>query len=204
MDTDVSWMPDPRFRRIPYEQLDAEQRGRWDYVTERSGQAAHVEVFANHQTVEDFYIKVFYPRIFMNADGDMLVDQKLKELFRFRMGRQHGCHVCNTGNVETMLQAGYSQDQMDHILDPSPAHFSDQELAIIELADLFVLQNLDASLTPGLYARLREFFGDAEILELGVMGAFFMGWQRLFFAYDLVPREENCPIAHPTAAGASV
>jgi alkylhydroperoxidase family enzyme len=199
-DTDVTWMPAPLFARVPYEELDEEQRARWDYVNAKSGQAVHVEVFANHQVVEDFYIKDFYPKLFFGADGDMLVDQRLKELFRFRMGRQHGCHVCNTANVDTFLAAGYSHEQMDHVLDPSPELFTDEELAIIELADLFVLQHTDAQLTPDLYERLRRHFSDAQILELGVMGAFFMGWQRLFFAYDLVPREATCPLPNPGGA----
>jgi alkylhydroperoxidase family enzyme len=202
MDTDVRWMPQPQFARVPYDELDEEQKFRWDYVNQRSGQAVHVEVFANHQTVEDFYLKTFYPKFFYNADGDMLVDTTTKELFRFKMGRMHGCHVCNTANVDTMLEAGYSQAQMDRVLDPEPGDFTDRELVILELAELFVLQNLDAHMTPELHTRLREHFSDAEVLELGVLGAIFMGWQRLFFAYDLVPREESCPLANPAAATA--
>jgi alkylhydroperoxidase family enzyme len=195
----VTWMPDPLFTRVPYEELDDEHRARWDLLTDLTGQATSVEVLAQHPAAADFYATAFYPHIFFNADGDMLVELKLKELFRFRMGRMHGCHVCNSGNTGTVLAAGYTQEQVDHILEPTPEHFSDQELAIIDLADLFVLQHLDAHLTQDLYDRLRAYFSEAQILEFGVMGAFFMGWQRFIFAYDLVPREEACPFAPPTA-----
>ena len=69
------------------------------------------------------------------------------------------------------------------------------ELAVLDLADLFVLWNSDAQLTPSLYERLLRHFGDAGIVELGILGAFFMGFQRMLFAFDLVPREQSCPVA---------
>jgi hypothetical protein len=195
----MSWTPNTQLERTPFENLSPEQQATWKAVDGASGQAVHVEVFAQHQAVEDFYVKEFYPRFVFNSESDMLVDVKDKELFRFRMGKLHGCQMCNSFNVQSVRAAGYGDEQIDNILDPTPEHFSDKELAIIELADQFLLQNLDAYLTPELHARLRMHYSDAQILELGMIGAFFMGWQRLLFAFDLVPREDACPLPVPVA-----
>jgi AhpD family alkylhydroperoxidase len=165
-------------------------------VKQRTGQATHVEVMAAHPVLDKFYSKEFYPRFYYNTEGEMLVPWQDKELFRLRLSRLNGCALCNSGNVETMLEAGYSQDQVDHILAPSSDYYSDKELALIDFADLFAQGRQDL-LTHELHARLRQHYSDAAILEIGVVGAFFMGWQRMLFAFDLTPHEENgaCSIA---------
>jgi hypothetical protein len=44
-------------------------------------------------------------------------------------------------------------------------------------------------------ARPEEHGGShAEILELGVVAAMLTGWTKLMFTFDLVTREDNCPI----------
>jgi alkylhydroperoxidase family enzyme len=188
--------PDTPFARRPYEELDAENQELWRMVKRRTGQATHVEVMAAHPVLDKFYSKEFYPRFYYNSEGEMLVPWQDKELFRLRLSRRNGCALCNAGNVETMLEAGYSQDQVDNILQPSSAHYSDKELALIDFADLFV-QGEQGVLSRELHARLRQHYSDAAILEIGVVGAFFMGWQRMLFAFDLTPHEENgvCSIA---------
>jgi alkylhydroperoxidase family enzyme len=188
--------PNTPFERHPYTELDAESQEIWRMVKDRTGQATHVEVLAAHPVLDKFYSKEFYPRFYYNSQGEMLVPWQDKELFRLRLSRKNGCAVCNSGNVKTMLEAGYSQEQVDHVLDPTPEYYSDKELALIDYADLFA-QGAQNLLSRELHARLRKHYSDAAILEIGVVGAFFMGWQRMLFAFDLTPHEENgvCSIA---------
>jgi alkylhydroperoxidase family enzyme len=187
-------MPKSPIGRVPPDQMPPWLREQWHAVNDQIGDATSAEVFANQPAASSLYTGEIYPRLFFNRDGDMHVEHKYKELFRFKMGIMHGCYMCNTFNWQTTLDAGYTKEQLDHALAPTPELFSAKELAILELADCFVLWNQDAHLTPELYDRLRAHIGDAGIVELGVMGAFFMGWQRLLFAYDLVPREQDCPL----------
>jgi alkylhydroperoxidase family enzyme len=167
-------------------------RKHYEVVKVTIDDATSTEVFANHPAAYSLYMRDIYPQLFFNTSDEMKVDHKYKELFRFKMGILHGCHLCNTFNWQTTLDVGYSQEQLDHALAPTPGLFTDLELAILELAECFVLSAPDPHLTPELHARLQRHIGDAGIVEMGVMGAFFMGWQRLLFAYDLVPRELAC------------
>jgi alkylhydroperoxidase family enzyme len=186
--------PKPVITRIPRDELTTTQQAQWDMIVDKLDDAPSVEVFAHHPAATSIYGD-FYRRIFFNANDDMVVEYKHKELFRYKLGQMHGCVLCATFNTQPTLDVGYTPEQLASVLTPDVAqHFSDKELAVLELAEQFALQNLDAQLTPELYARLREHFSDAAIIEFGVLGAFFMGWQRLLFAYDLVPREQLCAV----------
>ena len=72
-------------------------------------------------------------------------------------------------------------------MEPTLGLFTDAEVAVLDLAELFVLWNSEAQLTPSLYERLLTHFGDAGNVELGILGTFFRGFQRMLFAFDLVP-----------------
>jgi alkylhydroperoxidase family enzyme len=188
---------DPLIGRIAKESITSSMvRATWERHHDKgSGLEVFAEVMANQPAAYAIYEEEIYPRLFYNIRGDMHVGQRYKELFRFKLGISHGCYLCNTSNWQTTRDAGFTQEQLDNALKPTPGLFTDAELAILDLAELFVLWNTDAQLTPDLYERLLGHFGDAGIVELGILGAFFMGFQRMLFAFDLVPREQSCPIA---------
>jgi alkylhydroperoxidase family enzyme len=158
------------------------------------GEAERIEVFAAHPDLYRWYQHSFYRKLFENSDGTMVLDMRWKELIRLKMSLSHGCFVCNSFNVPSALAAGFTQAQIDSILDPTPELFSPAELAVIELGDQISMQNLDGALTPELHERLARHFSDAEILELGVIAAMLTGWTKLMFTFDLVTREDNCPV----------
>lgn len=166
------------------------------------GEAERIEVFANHPDLYRWYHDNFYRKLFENGDGTMLLDMRWKELIRLKMSLTHGCFVCNSFNVPSAIAAGFSQEQIDSILTPGASLFSPAELAVLELGDQISMQNLDGALTPELYDRLAQHFSDAEILELGVIAGMLTGWTKLMFTFDLVTREDSCPIGagHPVHA----
>lgn len=51
------------------------------------------------------------------------------------------------------------------------------------------------SVDDAFFARLREHFDDAEILELGMMVGQYIGFGRLLMVLDLTPR--SCPVPDP-------
>jgi alkylhydroperoxidase family enzyme len=158
------------------------------------GEAERIEVFANHPALYRWYIDSFYGKLFDNQDATMVLDDRTKQLIRLKMSLTHGCFVCNRGNIPAAMSAGFSEAQIDAILFPSAELFTPAELAVLELGDQIAMQNLDGSLTPELYDRLRPHFSDAEILEMGVIAGMLTGWTKTMFTFDLVTREDNCPI----------
>jgi alkylhydroperoxidase family enzyme len=58
-----------------------------------------------------------------------------------------------------------------------------------------VLTNMRGALSPALFARLRERFSEAQILELGVVMAIIGGMAKLSFVVDVVEKEDYCPLA---------
>lgn len=158
------------------------------------GEAERIEVFAAHPDLYRWYHQNFYRKLFENSDGTMVLDIRWKELIRLKMSLSHGCFVCNSFNVPSALAAGFTQAQIDSVLSPTLELFSPAELAVLELGDQICMQNLGGALSPGLHERLRRHFSDAEILELGVVAAMLTGWTKLMFTFDLVTREDNCPI----------
>ena len=165
--------------------------------TEVVGEAERIEVFAAHPDLYRWYQQNFYRTLFENGDGTMVLDMRWKELIRLKMSLSHGCFVCNSFNLPSARAAGFTQAQIDSILDPTPEEFSPAELAVLELGDQISMQNLDGALTPDLHERLAQHFTAAEILELGVIAAMLTGWTKLMFTFDLVTREDSCPVRVP-------
>jgi alkylhydroperoxidase family enzyme len=166
------------------------------------GEAERLEVFAAHPDLYRWYHENFYRKLFENCDGQFTLDARWKELIRLTMSLNHGCYVCNSFNVPSALAAGFTQQQIDAIPDPKPGLFSPAELAVIDLGEQIAMQNLEGSLTPELHERLAAHFSTAQILELGVIAAVLTGWTKLMFTFDLVTREDNCPIAPPAQRSA--
>ena len=194
-------MPDPSLESVTRENLPADFQALCAQADERSIDTTYLRVLANHPALVRWYYEAFYQRVFYNSEGDMKVDPRTKELVRLKLSRHHGCQVCNRGNEIETLAAGYSQEQIDHVAAPTSQHFSPAELAVLELCEQVVLQNLDGALTPELHRRLQPYFDDAQILELGLFAAILAGFSKFLFVFDLVPRDPQCPLPDRAPSG---
>jgi AhpD family alkylhydroperoxidase len=192
-------MPEPVLNCVPREQMSAAHQKLWDAGLAHSGEAIIIEVMANHPELLTWYFDNFYGRIFYNGDPSMSVDVRTKELLRFKLSKQHGCFFCNRCNTVDALEAGITQQQLDSILSPTPELFSDQDLAVIELANQMQLQNMAGQLTPELHAWLGRYYSDRQIMEMGMVCAVLTGMAKLIFTFDMVTREEQCPVRPPRA-----
>jgi alkylhydroperoxidase family enzyme len=191
-------MPNPMLGRVPRAAMNSAHQQVWDLGMERTGEATIVEVMANHPELLSWYFDGFYAKLFYNADPAMSVDVRTKELLRYKLSKQHGCLFCNRFNAVDAVQAGITQQQLDAILTPTPALFDEKDLVVIELADQMKLQNMDGQLGPELYAKLRKFYNDRQIMEMGMICAVLTGMAKLIFTFDMVTREEQCPITPRT------
>jgi AhpD family alkylhydroperoxidase len=186
--------------RVTRPHLDPDLQSLWDISKQRTGEAVIIEALANHPPMLRWYFEDFYGRIFYNKDNAMLVDVRTKELLRLKLSKQHGCLFCNRSNSVDALAVGITQAQIDNMLAPTSAHFSDQDLAVIELAEQMMLQNMNGQLSPALHARLRQYYSDAQLVEMGFVAAVLTGMAKFIFTYDLVSREEICPVRPAIAA----
>ena len=187
-------MPDPLLNRIPREELPAHLQAVWDEGMKRTGEATIIEVMANHRDMLEWYFDDFYKKIFYNENPAMGVDVRTKELLRLKLSKQHGCFFCNNFNAVDAKESGITQEQIDNLLTPSSEYFDDKDLAVIDLASQMMLQNMDGQLSDDLYQRLRKYYSDRDLVEMGFICAMLTGMAKYIFVYDMVTREENCPV----------
>ena len=77
--------------------------------------------------------------------------------------------------------------------------FTDAERAALALATLLSNAVQDGVVDEDLAAELRRHYTDGQIMELAMVIAVLVGMARLLFAFDLVDREQACPIGKAAA-----
>ena len=160
-----------------------------------TGDATITEVFANSQKVCDFFFDGFYQGLFFNGD----VPIRYKELLRLRLSKTHGCWFCNRNNEAGAKSAGFTDAQIQAIGGDAKAEFTAAERAVLALTDELALTNMGGTLTPELYASLKEHFTDGAIVELAMVGAVLGGLNKMAFVLNLVERETWCPFTSTVA-----
>lgn len=186
-------MPNPLLRVVERDQMPEAAAARWDEDMRVRGEATFIGVAANAPELLSWYYDSFYAKVFYGGR----IPVRLKELLRIKLSTEHGCGFCNRGNERKALAAGIRQEQIDALQDIDSPVFSAEERAVLRLADQIKLPNMQGTLDRALYAALREHFDDAEIFELGLTAGILTGMAKFLFVYDLVSKEENCPILAP-------
>jgi AhpD family alkylhydroperoxidase len=183
-------LPDTPFNRVPREALDPALLPMWDATQKLHGDTTFVEVMGNAPDVAKWYSDQFYGQLFKSGR----IDAKLMELVRLRLANVHGCAFCNRSDRIAALSAGLSEAEVDAIGDYAAGPFDDRQKAALELADVMALTNAKGAVSRPLYDRLKTHFTDAELVELGVVMAVLTGMAKFIFAYDLVEKEDYCPL----------
>ena len=88
-----------------------------------------------------------------------------------------------------MTQQGLTEDFYRHVADEHGYDYSEQERLAIEYAERFVLDH--TRIGDDFFARLRQCFSDAEILDLTVCIATFLGLGRLLRVLGI---DETCEV----------
>jgi AhpD family alkylhydroperoxidase len=195
-------MPYPAVPPIPRDDLPEDLKPLYDIGLERTGDATIIQVMAQQPDILRWYFGEFYDGLFYNKHPGARVDVRTKELLRLKLSKQHGCQFCNRFNTVEALAAGITQQQVDAIFDPEAIVWNEKDRAIIALAEEMMLQNMEGQLSPELYARLRRHYDDGEIIEIGFIAAVLTGVAKWIFTFDLVNREETCPIRPPVSVAA--
>lgn len=193
-------MPAPAIIPLTREQLPEDLRPLYDAGVERTGDATIIGVMAHQPNILRWYFGEFYDGLFYNKNPGARVDVRTKELLRLKLSKQHGCQFCNRFNTVEAMKAGITTAMIDAIFDPSDPVFDDRDRAILQLAEEMMLQNMSGSLSPALYARLRNHYDEGQIVEIGFIAAVLTGVAKWIFTFDIVNREEICPISRPALA----
>ena len=184
-------MSDTLFTRTERHNMTPQWQSARDMLDKLTGDATFVEVFAQAPELLEFVMQQFYVKVFFGGT----VEQRYKQLARLKLSLIHGCRTCNKQNVPGALEAGFTQPQINALIDGDLGLFAPAEHAVIEYAQQIALSNMDGQMSPDLFERLRAHFSEAQILELGTAMAVVSGMAKLSFVLGLVERESYCPFA---------
>jgi len=174
--------------KVPRDEMTEGARAAFDALVALSGDATFVEVFAKAPELLNFAMVDFYQNLFFGGR----VTEKYKQLSRLRLSMNHGCRTCNLQNVKGVAGFGYSQEQIDDMWKGDYSSFSEDEQAVMELADEIALNNREGEYTPALHEKLRRHFSDEDILELAMCLGVIVGLVKLSFTMGLVQKETYC------------
>ncbi|WP_195908640.1 carboxymuconolactone decarboxylase family protein [Novosphingobium sp. Gsoil 351] len=121
--------------------------------------------------------------------------ERLVELVRLRVAFFNQCRSCMAIRYSDAVADGLSEDLVCSLAKPHEAdNLSDAEKAAIRYGELMATDHL--AIGDAIYADLRKHFSEAEIVELGMTVAFFVGFGRLAATWHMV---EELPPAFQTA-----
>jgi AhpD family alkylhydroperoxidase len=122
--------------------------------------------------------------------------ERLVELVRLRVAFFNQCRSCMAIRYADALADGVSEALVCALERPQEAeNLSAAEKAAIRYGELMATDHL--AIDDAVYDSLREHFSEAEIVELGMTVAFFVGFGRLAATWHMV---EELPEAFRTAA----
>jgi AhpD family alkylhydroperoxidase len=112
------------------------------------------------------------------AYNKSILPVRVREAARMRIAQLNDCPVCLAFHAESVKEQGVTEDFYRHVGDHDTVDaFSRQEQIAIEYAERFALDHL--GIDDAFFARLAECFTDAEILDLTICLAAFLGLGRM-------------------------
>jgi AhpD family alkylhydroperoxidase len=113
------------------------------------------------------------------------LDERLVELVRLRIAFHNQCKSCMAIRYQDALDAGLNEDLVCSLENPVEAdNLSAAEKAAIAYGEAFATNHL--SIDDDTYDGLREHFSEAQIVELGLTVAFFVGFGRLAATWNMI------------------
>ncbi len=111
--------------------------------------------------------------------------RRLLELVRLRIAFHNQCRICMAIRYQSALDDGLTEGMVCSLERPHEApDLTDAEKAALHYADLSANDHL--SIDDETFADLRRHYSEAEIVELGMFIAYFIGFGRLGAAWDMV------------------
>ena len=125
---------------------------------------------------------------------------RMVELLRLRIAFHNQCRSCMAIRYTDALNDGVTEDLVCSLEKPAEAaNLTEAEKAAIEYGERFATNHL--SIDDAMYDRLRKHFTEAQIIELGSIAAFFVGFGRLAATWSMTEelpekfKDTSAPIA---------
>lgn len=121
------------------------------------------------------------------AMAGLQLPPRLIELVRLRIAFHNQCRTCMAMRHRAAVDDGLSEDMVCSLERPMEApNLNDREKVAIEFADAFATDHHEIGET--IYDKLKSHFSPAEIIELGLLAGYFLGFGR--FLATLAVTEE--------------
>jgi AhpD family alkylhydroperoxidase len=112
------------------------------------------------------------------AYNKSILPVRVREAARIRMAQLNDCPVCLAFRATSVKEQGITEEFYRHVADhDTVGAYSAQEELAIEYAERFALDHLN--IDDAFFARLGRCFTDAEILDLTICLAAFLGLGRM-------------------------
>ena len=116
---------------------------------------------------------------------------RLIELVRLRIAYFNQCRSCMAIRYSDAIDDGLDEEMVCSLEHPADAeNLTEAEKAAINYGELLATDHL--RIDDSVYDELRQHFSEAQIVELGMQAAFFVGFGRLAATYHMV---EELPLA---------
>jgi AhpD family alkylhydroperoxidase len=129
-------------------------------------------------------------RMIRGAYQESILPAEERELARMRIAQINDCVACSDFRAPSVLDAGIAPELYENVAAYAtyPGYTARQRLAI-EYAERFATAH--ASIDDAFFGRLRELFSDAEILDLTLCIAVFLGLGR---SLTVLGVDQSCAI----------
>jgi AhpD family alkylhydroperoxidase len=113
------------------------------------------------------------------------LSRRLIELVRLRIAFHNQCRSCMAMRFQSAIDDGLTEDLVCSLEKPMEAsNLSDGEKAALEYADIFATNHF--AIDDQTFAKLRQYFSDGQIIELGLLTGYFLGFGRFLASLDIV------------------
>ncbi len=175
-----------RIRKLPTDQWDAELRAMTDADAATPLEQGLMRMMA-HTPAMAKGLTAFSGALFANRT----LPRRLVELVRLRVAFHNQCRSCMAIRYRTAVEDGMTEGTVCSLERPQDApDLTETEKAALRYADASSVDHL--LIDDSTFDDLRHFFSDAQIVELGIFIAFFIGFGRLAAAWDMT---EELPAA---------
>ena len=122
--------------------------------------------------------------------GKSVLPAAEREVARMRIAQLNACNACSTFRAPSVLEAGVTEDLYEHVADAaSYAGYSDRQRLAVEYAERFATDH--QGIDEDLFTRLRAAFSDAEVLDLTMCVAVYVGLGR---ALEVLGIDDAAPV----------
>lgn len=108
-----------------------------------------------------------------------------REAARMRIAELNDCAICRDYRARSARAGGATEELYTHVSDPDAASYTERERLAIEFAERFALDH--QGIDDAFVTRLRAAFRDAEVLDLSICCATFLGLGRVLAVLGIDP-----------------